>query len=145
MPRHKNPVDPIRGRRFKEARDATGLDQQEAASRAGITSGAISRWENGKPGEFLTVARLAAVYSRELGKAVDIVWLLTGQEGAIPGPEFDPPYSAWTAFLETDEAKVAPDWAIDQCRRSRWPEGEPNVTNYQLILAGYLHRAGPKG
>ena len=52
------------GRRLRALRDATGLNQTEAAERAGLDRTTVSRAEQGDNPTLLTLIRLLRVYGR---------------------------------------------------------------------------------
>lgn len=67
------------GQRLASLRKATGLNQAEAAERAGLDRSTVSRAEGGDNPTLLTVVRLLRVYRR-----------LSALDAFIPEPEISP-------------------------------------------------------
>jgi transcriptional regulator with XRE-family HTH domain len=67
------------GRRMARLRKAAGLNQTQAAERAGLDRSTVSRAEQGDNANLLTVVRLLRVYGR-----------LGALEGFIPEPGVSP-------------------------------------------------------
>ena len=67
------------GRRLAHVRDGVGMNQEEAAARAGLNRTTVSRAERGENPTLLTVVRLLRVYGR-----------LASLDRFIPEPEVSP-------------------------------------------------------
>lgn len=69
--------DPARARRFKKARELTGLTQKQVAEErnANVSGSTMQRAERGERLDEVSLMRLATFYK------VDPAWLLTGETG----------------------------------------------------------------
>ena len=67
------------GRRLAQVRSGVGMNQEEAAARAGLNRTTVSRAERGENPTLLTVVRLLRVYGR-----------LASLDSFIPEPEVSP-------------------------------------------------------
>lgn len=75
------PVRPRLDNRLKVARAERGLSQEQLAALASVTRQTISSIETG---QYVPSALLAFVLARRLGKRVDEVFILAGDEHAEP-------------------------------------------------------------
>jgi transcriptional regulator with XRE-family HTH domain len=113
------------GARIAEARERRGWKKADLARALGKSWRLVHKWETGEvQPERESIRRLAEVL------AVTIEELLGVAEGQ------DPPFEAWSAFLETSEGRSMDPGERRMMQALPWPPGrEPTLAGYLMMLA----------